>query len=87
MAMMNEDLHSWFQGLNYEEGFMPDKVPPYEMKKKQIETYAILSQPRCEERDFWWRRGPVVFPLFWHVWLRFADNMEKLQFFYDLANS
>lgn len=40
---MNEDLHSWFQGLCYEKEFGYREVPSSEVRKKQINTYAIVS--------------------------------------------
>lgn len=40
---MKEDPHSWFQGHGYEERFDPGEVPSSEVRKKQIDTYAIES--------------------------------------------
>ena len=41
--MMKEDLHSWFQGLGYVEGFGPSEVLSSDIRKKQIYTYVIVS--------------------------------------------
>lgn len=40
---MNEELCSWYQGLSYEKGFGPDEVSSFKQKKKQRDTYSILS--------------------------------------------
>lgn len=47
---MKEDMHSWFQGFGYEEGFGPNKVHYFEIRRKQIHTYAILSVNSQKER-------------------------------------
>lgn len=49
--MMKEDLHSWFYGLDYEEGFGLDKVSYFETKKKRIH-YAILSAVSRDDRKY-----------------------------------
>lgn len=40
---IKKDVYSWFQKVGYEKGFGPGEVPASKVKKKQIDTYAILS--------------------------------------------
>lgn len=46
---MTEDLHAWFQGLGYKEGFGPDKVPYTKIRKRMIDTCTITSVVSQEE--------------------------------------
>lgn len=54
------------------------KVPPTEVRKRQMEIHAILSAVFQEERkkNTWWEWRPHAF--FWHACLCFADSMEKV---------
>lgn len=40
---MKEEIQSWFQGLNYKEGFIPGEFPPAKVRKSQMDTHAIFS--------------------------------------------
>lgn len=46
---MKEEIHSWFDILSYEESFSPEEVPHTEARKRQIDTYAIVSTITQEE--------------------------------------
>lgn len=49
-VVMNEDLCSWFTGLDYEKRFGPGEVPSFEVRKRRINTHAIVSVVSWEER-------------------------------------
>lgn len=49
-ATTKEDLHSWFHGVDYEEGFGPYEMPHTEVNKILIYNYAIVSAINREER-------------------------------------
>lgn len=40
---LKEDLHAWYQGLGYDEGFGPSEVLSIHQKKRCIDTHAIFS--------------------------------------------
>lgn len=59
-------MQYWFQGIYNEEGFDPGEVPPIKVKKKQINTHAILSIVNLEEmREIFSEGGVIMF--FLHV--------------------
>lgn len=35
---MKEDIHAWYQGLEYEEGFIPSEVLSFQQKKRLIDS-------------------------------------------------
>lgn len=47
---MKEILYSWFRGLRYKKRFDPDQVPPTEVRKWKIDTYAIVNEVNQEKR-------------------------------------
>lgn len=46
---IKEDMCSWYQGLDYEEGFGPVEVLFIQQKKRQLNTYVIVSAPDQSE--------------------------------------
>lgn len=70
-------LHSVYQGLGYERGLDPDEVLSSLQKKKQIDSFSILSvASRMERKEILGK--DVSIPFFLHVWLYIPNNMDKL---------
>ena len=47
---IKDEMHSWFQGLGYEEGFSLGEVPSTKVRKRHIHIYVILSVVNLRER-------------------------------------
>lgn len=47
---MKKEIRSWFDELDYEEGFGPGEAPLNKVRKRRIGTYAIVSVATKEER-------------------------------------
>lgn len=76
---MKEDLCSWYQGFNYEDGFGLDEVSFSQQKKKQINTHAIISAlGHAEQHKIFCEDGGPVRPFFYKCNLCLGDNMDKL---------
>lgn len=48
--MVNDEMHFWFQGIGYKEGFGPGKVRSTKVRKRLIDIDYILSAVNLEER-------------------------------------
>lgn len=46
---MKEDLCAWYQGFDYEYLFSFDELPLSQQRKKQIDTYALITVPSMQE--------------------------------------
>lgn len=66
---MKEDLHVWYQGLEYEEWFGPGEVLLFQQKKKWIDTHTIISASEHFERQKLFGEDGDMGDFFLNMWL------------------